>query len=60
MKNLMNQEILDMLADNEERLYYTSNANPTPELKAAHAAAKLALEAFAASIGLQRERIPLY
>lgn len=44
---MTNQEIFDMLADNEERLFYAYNANPTAELKAAHNAAKAALEAFA-------------
>lgn len=45
------QEIFDMLADNEERLFYAYNANPSEELKAAHAAARAALEAFAAATG---------
>lgn len=46
-----NQEIFNMLADNEERLFYASLANPTLELKAAHAAAKAALESFAIATG---------
>jgi len=48
---MTNQEIFNMLADNEERLFYAYNANPTEELKAAHNAAKAALESFAASTG---------
>ena len=48
---MMNQEIFNMLADNEEKLFYAYNANPSPELKAAHEAAKAALESFAAATG---------
>lgn len=48
---MTNQEIFDMLADNEEKLFYAYNANPTEELKAAHDAAKLALISFAAATG---------
>lgn len=45
------QEIFNMLADNEERLFYAYNANKTEELKAAHQAARQALEAFAKATG---------
>lgn len=45
------QEILDMLADNEEKLFYAYVANKTDELKAAHQAAKDALEAYARATG---------
>ena len=48
---MSNQEIFDMLADNEERLFYAKQANPTEELNAAHEAAKAALEAFAKATG---------
>ena len=47
------QEILDTLAENECKLFYASCHDPKNEgLKAAHAAAKQALEAFAKSSGL--------
>lgn len=48
---MTNQEIFNMLADNEERLFYAYSANKTEELKAAHSAAKQALEAFAKATG---------
>lgn len=48
---MTNQEIFYMLADNEEKLFYAYNANKTEELKAAHAAAKAALESFAKATG---------
>lgn len=46
-----NQEVFNMLADNEERLFYAYNANKSEALKAAHEAAKAALEAFAKETG---------
>ena len=52
---MTNQEIFDMLADNEERLCYAYWANPSEELKAAHLAAKAALEAFAKATGCHNE-----
>lgn len=52
---MSNQEIFEMLADNEERLFYAYNANPTDELKAAHDAAKEALKAFAAATGCRNQ-----
>lgn len=45
------REIFEMLADNEEKLFYAYCANKTDELKNAHAAAKQALEAFAKATG---------
>lgn len=48
---MTNQEIFNMLADNEERLFYAYNQNKTEELKTAHTAAKQALEAFAKATG---------
>lgn len=49
---MSNQEIFEMLADNEEKLFYDSCAdNKNTELKAAHTAAKKALEAFAKATG---------
>ena len=48
---MSNQEIFNMLADNEEKLFYAYTANQTDELKAAHQAAKSALEAFAKATG---------
>lgn len=47
-----NQEILEMLAENECKLFYASAANPSEELKAAHKAAKEALESFAKALGI--------
>jgi hypothetical protein len=41
------QEIFEMLSDNECKLFYAYCTNPTDEMKAAHAAAKAALESFA-------------
>ena len=46
-----NQEIFEMLAENEERLFYAYCAHKTEELKAAHEAAKQALENFAKITG---------
>lgn len=47
-----NQEIFEMLADNEEKLFYASCADKgNAGLKAAHAAARRALEAFAKATG---------
>lgn len=49
---MSNQEIFEMLADNEEKLFYASCADDNnAELKAAHTAAKKALEAFAKATG---------
>lgn len=45
------KEIFEMLADNEEKLFYAYCANKTEELKAAHTAAKEALESFAKATG---------
>lgn len=43
-----NQEIFEMLSENESKLFYASIRNKdNAELKAAHKAAKEALEAFA-------------
>lgn len=45
-------EIFDMLADAECELYHKATDNPeNEELKAAHAAARQALEAFAKATG---------
>lgn len=46
-----NQDILEMLSENECKLFYAYCANPTEEMKAAHTAAKQALEAFAKATG---------
>lgn len=43
------QEIFEMLSENESKLFYAYCANPTEEMKAAHSAAKEALESFAKS-----------
>lgn len=48
---MTNKEIFNMLADNEEKLFYAYSANKTEELKVAHEAAKKALEAFAKATG---------
>lgn len=48
---MTNQEIFETLAENESKLFYAYCANPTEELKAAHQAAKAALEAFAIATG---------
>lgn len=48
---MSNQEIFNMLADNEEKLFYAYCANKTDELKEAHQAARIALEAFAKKYG---------
>ena len=46
-------EILDMLSENECKLFYAYCANPENEsIKAAHAAAKEALESYARQIGI--------
>jgi hypothetical protein len=46
-----NQEIFEMLSENECKLFYAYNANHTEDLKAAHQAAREALEAFAKATG---------
>lgn len=49
---MSNQQIFEILADNEEKLFYASCANrENAELKAAHEAAKNALELFAKATG---------
>lgn len=49
---MTNEEIFDTLAENEFRLFYAASRNPENEaLKAAHAAARAALEAFAKATG---------
>lgn len=49
---MTNQEIFNLLADNEEKLFYASCADTNNlELKEAHKAAKLALETFARATG---------
>ena len=48
---MSNEEILEMLSENECKLFYDYAANPTNEMKAAHKAAKEALEAFAKATG---------
>ena len=46
------QEIFDTLAENESKLFYASSRDPKNDgLRAAHAAAKQALEAFAKATG---------
>ena len=52
---MSNQEIFDMLAENECKLFYAYAANPTDELKAAHEAARQSLEAFAKATGASNE-----
>ncbi len=47
---MTNQEIFDILAENECKLFYAYSKNHTDELKAAHAA-KLALVSFAQATG---------
>lgn len=44
---MSNQEIFEMLSENESKLFYAYSANPTEEMKAAHEAARKALETFA-------------
>lgn len=44
---MTNQEIFETLSENESKLFYAYCANPTAEMKAAHEAAKKALESFA-------------
>ena len=49
---MSNQEIFDILADHEEKLFYAKCADSDNEpLKEAHKAAKAALEAFAKATG---------
>lgn len=49
---MTNQEIFEMLADNEEKLFYAKCAAPdNEEIKKAHEAAKKALEEFAKKTG---------
>ena len=46
------QEIFEILADNEQKLFYASCADKNnAELKAAYAAARQALESFAKATG---------
>ena len=52
---LTNKEIFEILAENECKLFYAYCANPTDEMKAAHAAAKQALETFAKATGANNE-----
>lgn len=52
INTMTNQEIFDTLAENECKLFYASCRDPhNAELKAAHAAAKAALESFAKATG---------
>lgn len=48
---MTNQEIFEILAENECKLFYAYCANKTPELKEAHESAKKALESFAKATG---------
>lgn len=49
---MTNQEIFEMLADNEQKLFYASCADKNnAELKARHTAARKALEAFSKATG---------
>jgi hypothetical protein len=49
---MTNQEILEMLSENECRLFYAfCRESDNKELREAHAAAKLALESFARATG---------
>lgn len=49
---MTNDEMLDLLAENEQALFYAHCREPKNEaLQAAHTAARNALEAFAAAIG---------
>lgn len=49
---MSNQEIFEILSENEERLFYAMCADSkNEELKAAHTAARQALEAFAKATG---------
>lgn len=48
---MSNKKILEILSENECKLFYAYCANPTEEMKAAHQAAKAALEAFAKANG---------
>lgn len=50
-RKMSNKEIFEMLSENESKLFYAYSANPTSEMKAAHKAAKEALEAFAKATG---------
>lgn len=55
------QEILAMLADVECEIFHLSTDNPDDDdLRKARIAAREALEAFAASLGIKHERTPLY
>lgn len=48
MENMTNQEIFEILADNEEKLFYVLCRNKNNNtLKIAHESAKQSLEAFA-------------
>ena len=49
---MTNQEIFDILSENESRLFYAAcRDRNNKELSEAHAAARLALEAFAQATG---------
>lgn len=49
---MSNQQIFELLADNEEKLFYAFCSNrENAELEAAHEAAKKALESFAKATG---------
>lgn len=48
---MSNQEILEILSENECKLFYAYCANPTEGMKELHQAAKAALEAFARANG---------
>lgn len=49
---MTNQQIFDILADNEEKLFYALCQNKESEpLKTAHESAKRSLEAFALATG---------
>lgn len=49
---MTNQEIFEMLADNEEKLFYAVCATPNnEEIRKAHETAKKALEEFAKKTG---------
>ncbi len=49
---MSNTEIFEILSENECKLFYAYCANPTEEMKAAHQAARNALEAFAKATGI--------
>lgn len=52
IKDMTNQEIFEMLADNEEKLFYAlCRDKDNNTLKAAHESARQSLEAFALATG---------